>query len=369
MDSAMSGDVPAHPLVTVLMPVYNGAPYVGVAIDSILRQSLTDFEFLIIDDGSTDGSADIVRTFADHRIRLLVHTENLGLIATLNHGLAIAKGKYVARMDCDDISLPQRLEKQCAFMDMHPEFGICGTWVKTFGGAKDVTICFPTEPNKIRCITFFNSCISHPSIMIRLVAFKQNGISYNPLYRHAEDYALWVEAMRHFPVANMGEVLHLYRQHPGQVTVQHLEIQTRTILNIRRELLTDLGVEPTDQDFSLHCWLASPTLMQARNMDQDACGKLMGTCDQWFERLRHANSERQIYPQPDFSLMLFGQWFIICAQVLVAKGPRMFKYFRLLATLDNLGLKRTYLFRHVFGLVATGAGNLLGFTEKCKEAR
>ena len=365
----MNGVVPAHSLVTVLMPVYNGAPYVGEAIESILRQSFTDFEFLIINDGSTDGSADIVRTFADQRIRLLEHTANLGLIATLNHGLAVARGKYVARMDCDDISLPQRLEKQCSFMDMHPEFGICGTWVKTFDGAKDVTIRFPTEPDKIRCITMFNSCISHPSIMIRSAALKQYRIFYNPLYPHAEDYALWVEAMRHFQVANIGEVLHLYRQHPGQVTVQHLETQTQTIFSIRRELIADLGVEPTDKDFALHCWLASPTLKYARNLDQDVCRELMESCDRWFEKLRQANDERQIYPQPDFSAMLFRQWFIICAQVLIAKGPRMLKYFRFLIHLDSLGLKRSYLLRHVMGIVATGAENLLGLQGKGKETR
>jgi glycosyltransferase involved in cell wall biosynthesis len=107
--------------ITVLVPVYNGEPYVGEAIGSILAQTLYEYELLIIDDGSTDRTTEIVRSFRDKRIRLVRNGENRGLIATLNHGVEIARGKYIARMDSDDISHPERLEKQFQFMKQHQD--------------------------------------------------------------------------------------------------------------------------------------------------------------------------------------------------------------------------------------------------------
>jgi len=343
----------ASPKVTVLMPVYNGEKYLREAIDSILGQTFADFEFLIINDGSTDGSLEVLRPYSDPRVRVVGNEKNLGLVATLNRGLALAKGEYVARMDCDDISLPKRLEKQIAFMDAHPEIGICGTWVKTFGNTNDITIRFPTDPDKIRCVTFFNSCVSHPSIVMRSAALKMHGISYDPAYCHAEDYALWVEALQHFDLANIGEVLHLYRQHPDQVTVRHLAAQTETIHGIRRNLLADLGVEASDDEFTLHSWLAAPTLHGARTMGLNVCRGLTEISEVWFAKLRDANEKKCIFPEPTFSRMLFGQWFIICAQLLVAKGIGMIKEFRLFAHLDLLGLKRRFFLKHVVDILVT----------------
>jgi len=117
-----------QPQLTVLMPVYNGGPFLRSAIESILNQDFSDFDFLIIDDGSTDGSHEIAASYADPRIRLESNGRNLGLIATLNRGLDLARGTYVARMDADDIAFPDRLSKQLTFMEAHPEIGLCGTW-------------------------------------------------------------------------------------------------------------------------------------------------------------------------------------------------------------------------------------------------
>ena len=118
------------------MPVYNGERYLREAIDSILNQTFKDFEFLIINDGSTDLSVEIIESYADKRISLAHNGQNLGLITTLNRGFDLACGEYIARMDCDDISLPDRLEKQVVFMDNHPEIGICGSWVSAISDEK-----------------------------------------------------------------------------------------------------------------------------------------------------------------------------------------------------------------------------------------
>ena len=114
------------PLITVLMPVYNGAKYLNEAIDSILNQTFSDFELLIIDDGSTDQSIDLIKAYNDPRIKLIVNKKNIGQSATLNKGLELARGKYIARMDQDDISMPERLKKQMGFMDEYPKFAVPG---------------------------------------------------------------------------------------------------------------------------------------------------------------------------------------------------------------------------------------------------
>ena len=119
-----------NPLITVLMPVHNGAAYLAEAMESILRQSLADFEFLVVDDASTDHSAALVRNVKDPRVRLIPSTERLKLSGALNLGLDQARGRYVARMDADDISLPRRLESQARFLEQNPAIGLCGTWIR-----------------------------------------------------------------------------------------------------------------------------------------------------------------------------------------------------------------------------------------------
>lgn len=122
-----------NPVVSVVMSVYNGGPFLTEAIGSILSQSYADFECIIIDDGSTDNSADIIASHRDRRFRVITHAENAGLAARLNEGVAAASGRYVARMDADDISLPDRFARQVEFMQAHPHVGACGTWVEVAG--------------------------------------------------------------------------------------------------------------------------------------------------------------------------------------------------------------------------------------------
>lgn len=129
------------PEISVVLSVYNDAKYVGVAIESVLAQTFTDFELIIIDDASTDESLSIARDFADERIRIVENEENLGLTKSLNKGISLAQGKYIARMDSDDICLPTRFEKQVAYLDAHPDVGVCGGWVELIGeqaGGKSV---------------------------------------------------------------------------------------------------------------------------------------------------------------------------------------------------------------------------------------
>jgi len=211
-----------NPKVTVLMPVYNGERYLHEAIESVLMQTFTDFEFLIIDDASTDRSVEIIKSYNDPRIRLVHNEKNLKLISTLNKGIDLADGKYIARMDCDDISLPQRLAKQVAFLEVHSSCAVVATkivQIDTNGG----TIGFWKGDRKATTSTEICNrlplicCVSHPSAMIRKSIISK--YRYNPRQRYAEDYDLWLRLCSDgHEIAKIDEFLLKYRVHQEQVT-------------------------------------------------------------------------------------------------------------------------------------------------------
>ena len=176
------------------MSVYNGAKFLAEAIDSILAQTFTDFEFIIINDASSDDSLHIINSYKDARIVLLQNTKNIGLTKSLNIGIAKAKGKYVARMDADDISMPKRLEKQFGFMEEHPEFAFCGTRAKTINDAGDQVNFFkePLDSNKILGTLLLKNCFFHSSITIRRDALLTVS-GYDEEFIYAQDYRLYLQ--------------------------------------------------------------------------------------------------------------------------------------------------------------------------------
>jgi glycosyltransferase involved in cell wall biosynthesis len=182
------------PRVTVLTPVYNGTPYLRECIESVLAQTMTDFEFLIIDDASTDGSVDIVRSYDDPRIRLVLNEQNMGQARTLNRGLELARAAIVARLDQDDVCLPERLAEQAAYLDAHPDVGVLASWeitidqegkkVRTWEGS------IPDYGDFVGAILLGLCPVWHPSAMFRkseIAALGNFDVSYAP----AEDYELW----------------------------------------------------------------------------------------------------------------------------------------------------------------------------------
>ena len=219
------------PKVTILMPVYNGAKYIREAIESILSQTFTDFEFLIINDGSTDQSAVIIASYNDPRIRSVDNESNLGLVDTLNRGLELARGEFIARMDCDDISLPERLGKQAALMEQRPEVGVCGCWIEWID--RGVIMDYPVNDREIKQALTYTCPLAHPAVMVRGELVREDHIRYDPAYRHAEDYELWTRicGVTHF--ANIPEVLLKYRIHPGQICQTHTADQLATINRIK----------------------------------------------------------------------------------------------------------------------------------------
>jgi glycosyltransferase involved in cell wall biosynthesis len=206
--------------ISVVLAVYNGQMYLKEAIDSILSQTFADFEFIIIDDGSTDSTSEIILNYSDPRIVYLKNETNKGLIYSLNRGLSVSKGKYIARMDSDDIALPKRFRKQYDYMESHPETGICGSNVEAFFNTcdKKIIIRFPKTDHLIRTYTFFQPPFSHPSVMMRRKILIDNHLKYSEKYLHAEDYALWVDLLKYTKAYNIPAVLLRYRIHEKSVT-------------------------------------------------------------------------------------------------------------------------------------------------------
>jgi glycosyltransferase involved in cell wall biosynthesis len=206
--------------ISVLLPVYNAESYLQEAIDSILSQSFTDFEFIIIDDGSTDNSENIILSYNDTRIKYVKNAENLKLIATLNKGLTLCRGKYIARMDSDDIALPDRLKVQYEFMEKNPDVGVCGANIEAFyqENGRKLKVWFPESDSEIRAYTYFQAAFCHPTVMLRKSVLEENNLNYPKDYYRAEDYALWVEMLRYTKAYNIQSTQLKYRKHNSSET-------------------------------------------------------------------------------------------------------------------------------------------------------
>jgi len=201
------------PLISVILPVYNGALYLREAIESILNQTYTNFEFIIINDGSKDNSEEIIKSYNDNRI-IYISQKNIGLAATLNIGIKISKGKYIARMDQDDISLPERFEKQIDFLEKNKDYDILGTWAKIFPDKTNKRFHkHPTDNIKLKYFLLFNNPFVHSSVMIRKSVFEKIGLYSEDKNRQPpEDYELWSRIARVSKIANIPEVLLNYRE-------------------------------------------------------------------------------------------------------------------------------------------------------------
>lgn len=246
-DSINTSDLP---LVTVLMPVYNAEEFVGTAIKSILDQTYTNFELLVIDDGSTDKSAEVINAPDDSRIRYVKNDVNVKLITTLNKGIKLAKGKYIARLDADDIAEKTRLEEQVEFMEANPSVGLSGTWYTAFG-TKNSTVRNPTSNQDIRYMMLYQCAIIHPSTIFRTSVIRDNDLFYNMDYPHAEDYELWCRFAEVSELANIPSVLLRYRLHESNISKLENSTQVANTLRIKTELFEKVGINVTHSDLLL----------------------------------------------------------------------------------------------------------------------
>lgn len=233
------------PLVTVIIPVYNAEKYLRQAIESIVEQTYQHLEIVLINDGSVDSSESIIEQFSDSRIIYVKNDENCGLIQTLNKGFSFAKGKYIARMDADDISEPMRIQKQVEFLESNPQVGLVGTSFRIFGD-KEELVKYPCENQDIRLAFMNYNPFCHPSVMIRNEVITTYGLQFKKAYLHAEEYKLWTEISLYTECANLSECLLNYRSHATQVSQVHLNQQIENSLLIQQEYLNASGFVVTE---------------------------------------------------------------------------------------------------------------------------
>ena len=211
-----------NPKITVLMSVYNGEEYLEDAIDSILSQTFKDFEFLIINDGSIDKTAEILKSYNDLRIKIINNKENIGLTKSLNKGLKIAQGEYIARQDADDISMTERLEKEVEFLDNHQDYAVVGTCLQVIEDSDNSTgyIEKPEKDSDIRDFLKKDNCIGHGSAMIRKASFENVGLYYDEFMEKSQDYELWLRISKKYKIHNIPEYLYSWRNHKENISMK-----------------------------------------------------------------------------------------------------------------------------------------------------
>jgi glycosyltransferase involved in cell wall biosynthesis len=235
----------ASPRISVIFPVYDTpAEYISRAIDSILSQTFSDFEFLILNDGSINPDVEeTIKSYADPRIKYFYH-KNVGLIRTLNRGLGLAVGEFVARMDSDDIALPTRFAEQLAFLDNNPGVSLCGTWFEVFGDKSLIV----KHPANVGVLDLLHGCVlGHPTVMWRRTDFEKYDLYYDENYKIAEDYELWSRAVRYLKIANIEKVLLKYRWHKDNLSNTQEKLQQENTKLVQKNILDFLTADPRTQ--------------------------------------------------------------------------------------------------------------------------
>lgn len=240
------------PLVSVILPCFNNEKFIDDCIDSVLNQSWYNLELIIIDDGSTDNTKLIIENYNDSRIKYIKNKKNSGIVYSLNKGISIAKGKYIARIDSDDLMHKKRLEKQVQFMEKNQDIALVGTWHYVINDSKKVIGLkqYFTQDEEIKSILPFESPFSHPSVMIRLDTIKP--IKYSELYNYCEDYDLWFKIASNYKVANIPEFLTYYRVHETNINKNYLKEQKRNSLELQSSILDELSIDYSVKELLIH---------------------------------------------------------------------------------------------------------------------
>jgi glycosyltransferase involved in cell wall biosynthesis len=231
-----------QPLISVILPAYNSEDYIVEALESIINQTYDNLEIIVINDGSTDRTVEKIKSLNDDRINLITNEVNLGLIKTLNKGILLSSGKYIARMDADDIAMSSRLEKQAAFLEKNPDYGLCASWYETFGGYKKL------GKNKVEDvdikIRLLHQChICHPTVILRRSVIEQFNIQYSNNFPHSEDYALWVEMTDKTKFHTYPEILLKYRDHESNISKTESLTQEELSIKVKNRIFLSWAVQ------------------------------------------------------------------------------------------------------------------------------
>ena len=286
-------------IASILMPVYNGERYLPEAIDSVLAQSFADFEFIIVDDGSTDNSPDIIRAYKDKRIRYIRLPQHMGISHALNHGLQYAEGELIFRMDADDFCFPQRIQCQINFMRQHPDVSICGSDTELIDedgmviGHRNVK----EGDQRIKIVLFFGeTSLAHPTVVMRKGFLKKHRVQYSESYLHAEDYELWCRCTAFCTFDNVPEALVQYRHHSHSVSKAYRYQQRVSAQKILVNHLRSLGLTPSPEELNCHMQFSLPLNQSDRPNRSELT--------MWGEKLLAWNSKNHVFAPDLFQVEL-----------------------------------------------------------------
>lgn len=240
------------PRVSVIIPARNAEAYIRESLSSILKQTFSDFELIVIDDGSSDSTSEIVLKLSiDKRVLLIKNPHGGNMSSALNLGISRSSGGYLVRMDADDIALPNRLRTQVDFMDKNPQIVAVGSYVRTFGSSISRTWRFPTAPAGVNAELLFRNPLAHPSVIIRKSAMEKIG-GYDTHFQYCQDYALWSRLTCIGQIANIPSVLLKYRRHPSQMGSQYSnELRKNECVRVQNGLFKRLCPDITPKELQV----------------------------------------------------------------------------------------------------------------------
>lgn len=312
-------------LISVILPFHNASQWLPAAVHSLSNQTGTLYEIIVIDDGSSDcGSALIEqKTRAGLPLRLIRNERNLGIVASLNRGLDVAQGRFIARMDADDICMPNRLARQVTFLE-DTGTDVCGSWFVEFGQGPPRTVRWPHTQSALRAAMLFQNSICHPTVMARREVFER--FRYREEYRLVEDYDLFGRACAEFRMANVPEPLLRYRRHPQQATQAKRDAMEAVTQRIRLEILHRQGFKATPNEQRLHNLIRAP--YSIRDLDD-----LRGI-ETWLFKLHAAHEDE------DARRVIASQWMRACIRA-APLGRAMWKAFRASPLREAAGVSAT----------------------------
>lgn len=305
--------------LTVFMPVYNGEKYLKDSIQSILDQTYNDFKFLIINDGSTDESVNIINSFNDQRIKLVNNSQNKGLVYTRNKGFELANAEFIAFIDSDDISFSTRIEEELDFLLKNPDYGICSSSVETFGDFGDGFWGYPEDYEDIKTRSLFKCQIYNSATIINANLFKRYNLRYNDGFHLAEDYDLWTRSLEKIKAHNIQKPLVRIRLHNDSICHTKQHILKQKTLDVYKNLINKLGIIPSEEELELHFALGEYSSLTNIN-------NYVEKTENWLSKLIKGNISNNVYNSKNFNIMIDKIWFETCNQYIKNNSGCWAKY-------------------------------------------
>jgi len=300
--------MPAKPKVTVFIPVHNREDYITVAVNSILAQTFGDFELVVVDDGSTDRTVEVLASYSDPRLRVECNGRNLGIPVTRNRGLELARGEYIALLDSDDHAYPQRLARQVRYLDANPEITEVGSWCSFMdadGNMLDKVRRQPLKPDDVHTHLLFHCPIINRTVMARTEALRQLG--YDTGFPRCQDYDMHCRLVTAgHKLANRPEILVCGREHAGRFTGQTADLGRDRKMAVYRQMLERIDIEASDDELLRHHALTRPGERPL------AVGDFLEWAEAWLWRVKQANRVFPVYPEPSLSRALGAIWALNC---------------------------------------------------------